>query len=100
MTTQLNEYGYPIARFVRTDENAEGDSWCHVAYFDLDALLLVDCELNPLSPKYDGQDLAEQLTGWYRSYGGPGRPFLHSPFAKIQRKRNRVMVRQYGGLDI
>jgi hypothetical protein len=100
MTIQRNEYGYITPRFGRTDVYANGECWRFVAYFDLDALTLVDCEINPLSPDYDAVELAEQLTGWCRQCGSPGKQFLNAPYAAIQRKRNRIMVRQFGGLDI
>ncbi len=46
----------------------------------------------------NAEDLATNLTGWHRSYGGPGRSFSSEPTIKIY-KRN-LIVKQHCGLDI
>jgi hypothetical protein len=46
----------------------------------------------------DMNELAFALTNWYQYSHGPGRWFGSAPSAKVS--RNRVLVKQYRGLDI
>lgn len=46
----------------------------------------------------NAEDIASNLTGWGRSYGGPGRWFSSDPTIKVY-KRN-LIVKQHCGLDI
>lgn len=47
---------------------------------------------------WSDSELAEWLTGWRYSYGGPGRWFWHDPVAVVY--RHAVLVYRRGGLDI
>lgn len=44
------------------------------------------------------QDIGASLTGFYSSYGGPGRAFNTEPFTKVV--RGRLLVKMTGGYDI
>lgn len=44
------------------------------------------------------QDIGASLTGFYSSYGGPGRAFNSEPFTKVV--RGRLLVKMSGGYDI
>lgn len=46
----------------------------------------------------NAEDMAERLTGWYRSYRGPGRSFSDSPSLRLYKRS--VLVTQRRGLDI
>ncbi len=46
----------------------------------------------------NAEDIAQTLTGWYRSYSGPGRGFSHDPTIRVY-KRN-IIIRQSVGIDI
>ena len=48
-------------------------------------------------PTTGDRGAAEELTGWYDSYGGPGRTFARVPCLRASARR--VLVTQYVGID-
>lgn len=46
----------------------------------------------------NAEDIATNLTGWHRSYSGPGRGFSSEPTMRLY-KRN-LIIKQHCGLDI
>lgn len=87
----------PSVRGMRADEDGEtATRWALFSRSDVEAWL--DCKLDGLLCNNRDNHLAEDITGWWYDYNGPGRWFWKSPWVRVT--RTRVLVMQSGGLDI
>ena len=75
--------------------NDDGESCTHIAIFDRKA---VEAVYGPIDEETDRNELAQDLTGWYDSYGGPGRWFRRGPWCKVY--KHKILVKQFCALDI
>jgi len=57
----------------------------------------VEAVHGPITPD-NAEDIATNLTGWHRSYSGPGRGFSSDPTIRLF--KHAVIVKQHCGLDI
>ena len=73
----------------------DAESWTRLAAFDR---ATVEAMLGGAATDEDPMDLAARLVGWSAFYRGPGRGFAHEPSVRIGQRR--IVVRQFGGLDI
>ncbi len=74
-------------------DDGEGSTYKWVI-FSRPAVEAIHGEITP----DNAEDIAATLTGWGRSYGGPGRSFSSEPTIKVY-KRN-LIIKQFSGLDI
>lgn len=86
----------PLAQGFRSDYEASTVRW---ALFSTKQLLeLMRLERAENDTNSWRSSLAQTLTGWTRSYGGPGKRFTEDSVARVG--RNHVLVTQVCGLDI
>lgn len=90
-----------------THAGATGDagSWHRWAVFPLaEAAEAVEIDASELAAAWEEvdretlRDVAEALTGWHSYGSAPGHAFAHAPGIRIS--RHRILVTQFGGLDI
>ncbi len=73
-------------------ESEDGTGWERWAVFHRDDVSEFLDDDDP------DDDPAAALTGWHRSYGGPGRRYSDDPTLRVS--TSRVLVTQTGGLDV
>jgi hypothetical protein len=92
---ERDEDGFLIPKKHGTRRDEYGESWLHWAVFDRAA---AQAELASDELDFESENAAFALTGWWQRESGPGRAFAGEPWIVV--KRNHVLVKQAGGLDI
>lgn len=69
---------------------------------DHDAMMCPDLHCRELYNYREDHALLSRCEGMFGSYyyGGPGRAFNEEPHAHITKRGTRILVKQYGGLDV